>query len=121
MNRTLIVLLVALFSQGVWAESQSIKAFLADPVAVLDEQGKQQRELAQKDAPTQAVPVLQYNKALELVQVELAGQKVWLDTMDVRIEPPLNVVELPCQEMPKSLAKDNRNLSTISFGAGCNQ
>jgi hypothetical protein len=121
MNRTLIVLLVALFSQGAWAETHSIKAFLADPVAVLDEQGKQQRELAQKDAPAQPVPVLQYNKTLELVQVELAGQKVWLDTMDVRIEPPLNVVELPCQEMPKSLVKDSRNNSTIGFGAGCNQ
>lgn len=121
MNRTFTVLLLALVSQGAWAETQSVKAFLADPVAVLDEQGKQQRELAQKDAPAQPLPVLRYNKALDLVEVELTGQKVWLDTMDVRIEPPLNVVELPCQEMPKSLAKDSRNLSTISFGAGCNQ
>ena len=87
MNRSLIVVLVALFTQGAWAETHSIKAFLADPVAVLDEQGKQQRELPKKDTPTQPVPVLQYNKALDLVQVELAGQKVWLDTMDLRIEP----------------------------------
>ena len=61
MNRSLIVVLVALFTQGAWAETHSIKAFLADPVAVLDEQGKQQRELPKKDAPTQPVPVLQYN------------------------------------------------------------
>ncbi|KAA0941255.1 hypothetical protein FQ186_27945 [Pseudomonas sp. ANT_H14] len=121
MNRTFIVLLVALFSQAVLAETHAIKAFLADPVAVLDEQGKQEREIAQKDTPKQPVPVLQYNKALDLVQVELAGQKVWLDTMDLRIDPPLNVVDLPCQMMPKSLAKDSHNNSTIGFGAGCNQ
>lgn len=121
MNRILIVLLASLFSQPLWAENHSIEEFLADPVAILDGQGKQERELPQKDAPTQPVPVLQYNKALELVQVELAGQKVWLDTMDVRIEPPLNVVDLPCQKMPKSLAKDSHNNSTIGFGAGCNQ
>ncbi|AFJ58788.1 MAG: hypothetical protein A2W79_27235 [Pseudomonadales bacterium RIFCSPLOWO2_12_60_38] len=121
MNRSLIVLLAALFTQGAWAETHSIKAFLADPVTVLDEQGKQQRELAKKDAPTQPLPVLQYNQALDLVQVELAGQKVWLDTMDLRIEPPLNVVDLPCQGLTKSQAKDSRNNSTIGFGAGCNQ
>jgi len=121
MNKTLIVLLAALFSQGVWAQTNNVTAFLADPVAVLDEQGKQQRELAQKDTPPPPLPVLQYNKTLELVQVELAGQKVWLDTMDVRIVPPLIVVELPCQSMPKSLAKDSHNNSTIGFGAGCNQ
>ncbi|MFC6339225.1 hypothetical protein GIR22_18835 [Pseudomonas sp. CCM 7891] len=121
MNRTLFVLLAALFSQPAWAETHSIKAFLADPVAVLDEQGKQQRDLPRKDAPTQPVPVLQYNQALDLVQVELAGQKVWLDTMDLRIEPPLNVVELPCDKLPKSQAKDSHNKSTIGFGAGCNQ
>jgi hypothetical protein len=121
MNRSLIVLLATLFTQGAWAETHSIKAFLADPVAVLDEQGKQQRELPKKDAPTQPVPVLQYNKALDLVQVELAGQKIWLDTMDLRIEPPLNVVDLPCQGLTKSQTKDSRNNSTIGFGAGCNQ
>ena len=38
MNRSLIVLLAALFTQGAWAETHSIKAFLADPVTVLDEQ-----------------------------------------------------------------------------------
>lgn len=121
MNKTLIVLLAVLFSQVALADVHSIKAFLADPVAVLDEQGKQQRELARKDAPTQPLPVLQYNPALDLVQVELAGQKVWLDTMDLRIEPALNVVDLQCEELIKSKKKDSNNKSTIGFGAGCNQ
>jgi hypothetical protein len=121
MNKHLIVLLAALFTQGAWAETHNIMAFLADPVAVLDEQGKQQRELPKKDTPSQPVPVLQYNKTLDLVQVELAGQKVWLDTMDLRIVPPLNIVELPCQGLTKSQTKDSRNASTIGFGAGCNQ
>ena len=41
--------------------------------------------------------------------------------MDLRIEPPLNVVDLPCQGLTKSQTKDSRNNSTIGFGAGCNQ
>ncbi|MFO2466144.1 hypothetical protein OOJ96_22540 [Pseudomonas sp. 15FMM2] len=121
MNRTLIVLLGALFSQCVQAETHIIKQFLADPVVILDEQGKLQREIAQKDAPTQPVPVLQYNQALDLVQVELTGQKVWLDPMDLRIEPPFNITTLPCQQVPKSLASDSNNKSTLGYGAGCNQ
>ena len=121
MNRILIVLLAALYSQGVLAETHVIKEFLADPVEVVDEQGKLQREIARKDTPKQPVQVLKLNKELELVQVELAGQKVWLDTGDLRIEPPLNVVDLPCQGLTKSQTKDSRNNSTIGFGAGCNQ
>ncbi|WP_338489190.1 hypothetical protein VRB78_01245 [Pseudomonas trivialis] len=121
MNRSLIVLLAALFTQGAWAQTHTITAFLADPVTVLDEQGAPQRDLARKDTPTQPLTVLQYNSALEIVQVELAGQKVWLDTMDLRIEPPLKVVDLPCQGLTKSQAKSSRNHSTIGFGAGCNQ
>ncbi|SDV07374.1 hypothetical protein [Pseudomonas mucidolens] len=121
MTKTLIVLLVVLFSQEVRADAHTIQAFLADPVAVLDEQGKLQREIAQKDAPKQPVPVLHYNQALDLVQVELAGQKVWLDPMDLRIEPPFHVTDLPCQQVPKSLASDSHNKSTLGYGAGCNQ
>ena len=121
MNRILIVLLAALYSQGVLAETHVIKEFLVDPVEVVDEQGKLLREVARKDAPKQPLPVLQLNQALELIQVELAGQKVWLDTGDVRIEPPFHKTELPCQLMPQSLAKDTHNNSTLSYGAGCNQ
>ena len=121
MNRILIVLLAALYSQGVLAETHVIQEFLADPVEVVDEQGKLQREIARKDTPKQPVQVLKLNKELELVQVELAGQKVWLDTGDLRIEPPFHVTELPCQLMPQSLAKDCNNKSTLGYGAGCNQ
>ena len=121
MNRILIVLLAALYSQGVLSETHVIKEFLADPVEVVDEQGKLQREIARKDTPKQPVQVLKLNKELELVQVELAGQKVWLDTGDLRIEPPFHVTELPCQLMPQSLAKDSNNKSTLGYGAGCNQ
>ncbi|CRM85653.1 hypothetical protein H097_00790 [Pseudomonas sp. FH4] len=121
MNRILIVLLAALYSQGVLAETHVIKEFLADPVEVVDEQGKLQREIARKDTPKQPVQVLQLNTDLELVLVELAGQKVWLDTRDLRIEPPLNVMSLPCQQMPQSLASDTHNKSTLGYGAGCSQ
>lgn len=50
MNKILIVLLAALYSQGVLAETHLIKEFLADPVEVVDEQGKVQREMAARYA-----------------------------------------------------------------------
>jgi hypothetical protein len=120
MTRAAISLLVAVFSQAVWAAAPTVEAFLADPIALLDEQGKLERELPLKDAPKNPLPVLQYNEALELVQIELAGRKVWLDTMDLRLNPS-KMVKLPCQKMPGSKAADSQNNSTIGFGAGCNQ
>lgn len=118
MRKTYLFLLSALFSHSLLA-APMVEAFLADPVAVLDDQGKPQRDVARASLPQQALPVLEYNKELDLVQVELAGQKVWLDTMDVRVNPPLNVVKLPCQKLPSNLADDHKNASTIGFGSGC--
>ena len=119
MTRTTFLLLAALCSPGVFAAT--VEAFEADPLTLLDAHGKSQGTLALKDAPKPPLPVLESNPNLELVQVELGGRKVWLDTMDLRIEPPLNVVDLPCQGLTKSQTKDSRNNSTIGFGAGCNQ
>jgi len=120
MNRSLIVVLVALFTQGAWAETHSIKAFLADPVAVLDEQGKQQRELPKKTRRPNPSPCCSTTRRwiwcrLSWRSEGLAGHH------GLRIEPPLNVVDLPCQGLTKSQTKDSRNNSTIGFGAGCNQ
>ncbi|MHC8409027.1 hypothetical protein ACYZTR_02350 [Pseudomonas sp. Hz4] len=120
MTRTAALLLTALFSQAAWSATPTVEAFLADPIALLDAQGKLERELPLKDAPKNALPVLQYNEALELVQIELAGQKVWLDTMDLRLNPS-KLVKLPCQKMPSSKIADSQNNSTIGFGAGCKQ
>ncbi|MBF8740403.1 MULTISPECIES: hypothetical protein [Pseudomonas] len=119
MNKASLFLMSALFSQSLLA-SPIVDAFLADPVTVLDDQGRLQREVARNGLP-QTLPVLQYNKELDLVQVELAGQKVWLDTMDVRVSPPLNVVKLPCQKLSSSQADDHQNNSTIGFGSGCSK
>ncbi|MCH4878880.1 hypothetical protein EQV97_15995 [Pseudomonas sp. TMW22090] len=118
MTRSAVFLIAVLFSQAALSATPTVEAFLADPVALLDEQGKFEREMALKDAPKNPLPVLQYNEALELVQVELAGKKVWLDTMDLRLNPS-KIVKLPCQKMPSSLAADSQNNSTIGFGAGC--
>ena len=120
MNKTCLFLLAALLSHASQAATQTVEAFLADPVAVLDEQGKLEREVALSDIPPNPLPVLQYNEELELVQVELAGKKVWLDTMDLRLNPS-KVVKLPCQKLPTSQAQDQQNNSTIGFGAGCSK
>jgi hypothetical protein len=120
MTRIAVLLLTVFFSQAVLSATPTVEAFLADPVALLDDQGKLQRELPRKDAPTKPLPVLQYNEALDLVQVELSGQKVWLDTMDLRLNPS-KLVKLPCQTLQGSKAADSQNNSTIGFGAGCNR
>ncbi|MGF6693967.1 hypothetical protein M2318_004051 [Metapseudomonas resinovorans] len=120
MNKTCLFLLSALVSHASLAATPTVEEFLADPVAVLDEQGKLEREVALSEVPPNPLPVLQYNEELELVQVELAGKKVWLDTMDLRLNPS-KLVKLPCQKMPTSQAQDQQNNSTIGFGAGCSK
>lgn len=120
MNKFFAFMLSALVSHACLAASPTVEEFLADPVAVLNEQGKLEREIALSEAPPGPLPVLQYNEDLELVQVELEGKKVWLDTMDLRLNPS-KIVKLPCQKMPTSQAQDHQNNSTIGFGAGCSK
>ncbi|MNP79819.1 hypothetical protein D3C76_1777470 [compost metagenome] len=86
---------------------------------MLDEQGKPLRDIARNSLPKQAIEVLQWNKELDLVQVDLGGEKVWLDTMSVRVNPPLNIVTMPCQKLSTSLSDDHQNNSTLGYGAGC--
>lgn len=121
MTRVAAFLLTALFSQLALSAASNVEAFLSDPVEVLDDQGKFLRELPRKDAPTKPIPVLQYNEALDQVQVELAGQKVWLDSQYLRVNPPLNGVDLPCQKLPAGRSADSQNNSTMGYGAGCNK
>ncbi|MGH8389257.1 MAG: hypothetical protein ACRESJ_27875 [Pseudomonas sp.] len=92
--------------------------YLRDSVELLDNQGKVQRAVPSVSLPRQA-PVLSYDQELDLVQVEVSGQKVWLDSMTVRVEPPLHVVDLPCEKLIQNQAEDQQNNATIGFGAGC--
>lgn len=118
MYKPAFLLLAALASQPALAADLTIEEFLADPIELLDEQGKFQRELPANELPPPPLPVLQYNDNLEFVQVELANQKVWLDTQDLRLNQS-KTVKLPCQKLPTSMTTDKQNNSTIGFGAGC--
>ncbi|MDH0304051.1 MULTISPECIES: hypothetical protein [unclassified Pseudomonas] len=120
MSKTSLFLLSALFSHSLLA-APMVEAFLDDPVPVLDEQGRALGDRARSNLPKQAIPVLQYNKELDLVQVEVSGERVWLDTMTVRVNPPLNVVKLPCQKLSNTRPEDQQDNSTIGFGAGCSK
>ncbi|MCQ2995050.1 hypothetical protein ALP94_02846 [Pseudomonas savastanoi pv. glycinea] len=121
MTRVAAFLLTALFSQFALSAGSNVEGFLSDPLEVFDEQRNYLRDLPKKDAPTKPIPVLQYNEALDLVQVELAGQKVWLDNQDLRVNPPLNGVDLPCQKLQPGKSTDSQNNSTMGYGAGCNK
>ncbi|MEN5033473.1 hypothetical protein [Pseudomonas sp. TWI929] len=120
MNKTFLFLLSALFSHSLLA-APMIEDFIDDPLPVLDEQGKQLRDVARNSLPKHAIEVLQWNKELDLVQVNLAGEKVWLDTLSVRVNPPLNVVTMPCQKLTSSQSDDHQNNSTLGYGAGCSK
>ena len=117
MTRSTFMLLAALFSPACLATT--VDAFLADPIALLDAQGAPLGELPLKDAPKQPLQVLNKNDKLELVQVELAGNKVWLDTLDLRLSDG-KVVTIPCESLSNSQKQDTQNASTIGFGSGCN-
>ena len=118
MTRSTFLLLAALCSPGVFAAT--VEAFEADPLTLLDAHGKSQGTLALKDAPKLPLPVLESNPNLELVQVELGGRKVWLDTMDLRLSEG-KIVTTPCERLSNSQKADTRNASTIGFGSGCNK
>ncbi|WDY58126.1 hypothetical protein [Pseudomonas sp. PSKL.D1] len=118
MNKISLFLLSALFSQCMFAASM-IEAYVDDPLPILDAQGKPLREITRANLPKQNLEVLQWNKELDLIQVDLAGEKVWLDTMSVRVNPPLYVSSMPCQKLSTSLAEDHQNNSTLGYGAGC--
>lgn len=120
MIRTCLLLTGALLSQAALSQAITVERFVADPVAVLDAQGKLQGELATSTLPKPPLPVLQYNESLELVQVQLNGKMVWLDTQDVEMKPGKGV-KLPCAQLKSSQAADAQNNSTIGFGAGCNK
>lgn len=119
MNKVIVMLLAAVFSQAAAAAAQTVEGFLADPVAIMDAQGKQVGELPLKDAPKPPLPVLQYNEGLDQVQVELAGKLVWLDTQDLRMNPT-KVVKLGCKDMKTGLPASKENNSTIGYG-GCKE
>lgn len=119
MRKTSLFLLSVLFSHSLLA-APMVVAFLEDSVAVLDDQGEPQHDVARASLPKQPLPVLQYNKELDLVQVELSGQKVWLDTMQLRVNPPLNVVKMPCEKLSQSQAGDHTTNASLGYG-GCSK
>ncbi len=120
MYKTSLFLCCALLSQSLFAANMVV-GYLEDTVELLDDQGKIQREVPVANLPQQALPVLQYDQETDQVQVEVSGQKVWMDSMAVRVDPPLHVVELPCEKLTRSQAEDQQNNSTIGFGAGCSK
>lgn len=120
MKKTSLFMLAALVSHTSFAAVPVVEEILADPFSILDAQGKLQQELPLSQAPKTSLPILQYNEDMELVQVELGGKNVWLDTMDLRMNPS-KIVTMPCQKMPTSQASDLQNNSTIGYGATCNK
>ena len=114
MNKTLALLFTLLFTPAALA-AQTVEEFLADPVAVLDERGKLEREIPRKDAPKVPLTVLSYNEVLDLVQVDLGGKKVWFDPLDLRLNPT-KIVKLGCDEMKAGQLESKENNSTISYG-----
>ncbi|MGW7773079.1 hypothetical protein ACTWM0_09030 [Pseudomonas machongensis] len=119
MIKSSLLLLSLLVSQSVMATPEPVvEAWLRKSVAVLDDQGKSLHQVDSSSLP-KAPKVLQYNKELDIIQVGLPEGDVWMDTMAVRVNPPLNIVKFPCQTLQSGYSDDHQNNSTIGYGAGC--
>ena len=117
MSRATLFLLCTWFSQNLLAASQVV-GYLDDSIELLDDKGKVQRVVPSAEL-SQTLPVLRYDKELDLIEIELNDQKIWLDSTAVRIEPPLYQVNLPCEKLSSNYPEDQKKNVTIGFGAGC--
>ena len=118
MRTPLTLLCALLLSSTSYAAGLTVEQYTNDPIALLDAEGRLLKKVARSELPATALAAQQWNDDLELVQVEVAGQLVWLDGVDVRLSQG-KTVPMPCAALPKARAESATNLSTIGYGAGC--
>ena len=118
MHKPFIVLFSLLLGGIGHAAELAVVQYVSDPVALLDETGRLLRKQPRTELPATPLAALQWNEDLELVQVEIDGQRVWLDGVDVRLNEG-KTVPMPCARLPRGKAESATNLSTIGYGAGC--
>lgn len=118
MRKPLVLLFALLFGGISHATELTVEEYTSDPIALLDEQGRLLKKVSQAELPATPLLARQWNDDLELVQVEIAGQLVWLDGVDVRLSQG-KTVPMPCAALPRARAESATNLSTIGYGAGC--
>ena len=115
---TLLLLSVLVSAHVLASDEPMVEAWLTPSVVVMDDQGRSLRQIDSSTLPKPA-RVLQYNKELDIIQVSLPEGQVWMDTMAVRVNPPLNSVKFPCQTLPRGYSDDHQSNGTIGYGAGC--
>ncbi|EXF45181.1 hypothetical protein BAY1663_02393 [Pseudomonas sp. BAY1663] len=118
MHKPFALLCGLLFSGIGHAAELAVVQYVSDPVALLDETGRLLHKQPRAELPPPPLAALQWNEELELVQVEIGGQRVWLDGVDVRLNEG-KTVPMPCARLPRGKAESATNLSTIGYGAGC--
>lgn len=96
----------------------AVVAIESDPLSMLDQYGKPLGNLSRDRLPALPLPVLATNE-LDLVEVQLQGQRVWLDRMDVRLNQG-EEVRMPCAKLASGTA-DRSSGATLGYGAGCNK
>lgn len=72
------------------AAEQSVVAYLTKKVSVFTQKGKSFKRTAKipvEEMPQVPVPVLE-TSSKGFVKIEMTSGQVWLDTMDVDVEPP---------------------------------
>ncbi len=118
MRKPLTLLCALLFSGVSQAAALTVEEYTNDPIALLDEAGRLLQRVPRAELPPTPLATQRWNEDMDLVQVEIGGRAVWLDTMDVRLSEG-KVVPMPCASLPKGKPEGATNLSTIGYGAGC--
>src|SRR5690606_25904148 len=118
MHKPFIVLFGLLLGGIGHAAELAVVQYVSDPVALLDETGRLLRKQPRTELPATPLAALQWNEDLELVQVEIDGQRVWSDGGDVRLRGGKGVT-IACARLPRGKAESASHLCTSGYGAGC--
>ena len=100
-------------------EPLQIIGYPVPTLVVYDAQGEQVGELPRENMPEPAVPVLEMNRAGDLVRIAMQGGDIWLDPVDLQLNQG-KTVQQTCRQMSAvSSAVDKQVATTMGYSTDC--
>ncbi len=120
-NKLYILLLSVFFSAIACAESAVIvKGYAVDNIGIYDEEGSWVRDIATKKLPAPTTATA-YDPELGLVRITVAGEQLWLDTMDLKLNKKPRVAWSCADISSSSQSADSTAGGVMGFGDLCKQ
>ncbi len=114
LKKFFILLTAGLFSAVIYAQKPLvIEGYGVDEVGVFDQQGNWVKDIASKKLPAPLVPTA-YNSDLEMVEVDVNGERFWLDTMDLQLNQRASTSKTCSSLHPSARSESSR--SGVSMG-----